>query len=181
MGRDMIKVMSKVPGLLLLFYAATPAIAEEGHINLGLGFYSISTKVVSSARSDRYTGSALIAGYSFNDLFAVNTHYYALSHDKFTATKMDGFDFTLRLGYQGKGFIYFAGLGYYQETLTQPALGTSDITGGLFGYGLGYNWEHVSLQLEGAVRGTDDYAKFSNVNSTDVAAENYSLNLLYRF
>ncbi len=171
-------------GLLMASVTATAATAGEPRAKVGLGSYALTTTVAGAPTSNTYVGSALVGGYSFTDLFAVNAHLYALKHDVFTNIKMNGFDAALRVGHHGAGFTYFAGLGFYNETLSTTIFGVNvsqDFSGGLVAFGLGYNWDNVSLELEGAVRGTEDYAKFSNANAADVAAATGSLNVSYRF
>ena len=164
---------------MLAAFAST-AQAEESKGKIGLGSYVLSTTDLAGA-TNNYNGAALVGGYNFTDTFSVNAHAYSLTHEVLTMVTMKGFDLMVRAGHNGLGFTYFGGLGLFNETLTGTIFGISashGFSGGLVGFGLGYNWEHVSVEWEGAIRGSQAYTDFTG---KDTAAVNASFNVSYRF
>ena len=168
-----------ITSVLLMGVMATPASAEEGRGSIGIGSYGL-TVAPKIGVSDSFFGAALVGTYDFTDSISVAGHYYALTHDASTAIEMNGLDVMVRVGKNGLGFTYFGALGLYSETLSAPSISTAtfDYSGGLLGYGIGYNWESVSLTWEGSIRSTGDYEGDSGVS---VVAATGSLNLAYRF
>jgi len=166
--------------VLLSGLFSTQAIAAEGDDaigTVGLGSYVLSLAINSNTYD--YSGSALTVGFNFNSWASIYGHVYALTNTTWETEKIDGSDIMIRFGKTGDGLMGFGSLGYYSETLSDTGYPSVDFSGTFIGYGIGYNWEHVSLVLEGSARGTNEYETFAN--STDVIAATGSLNISYRF
>ena len=164
---------------MLAAFAST-AQAEESKGKIGLGSYVVSATDITGA-SVTYKGAALTGGYNFTDIFSINAHAYSLTHELTTALTLKGTDITVRAGHNGNGFTYFGGLGLFNETLTGtlgPFSASQGYSGGLVSFGLGYNWDKVSQEWEGAIR---DGQAYKDVSGKDTAAINSSLNVAYRF
>jgi len=166
--------------VLLAGAFATSAVAEEGRGSVGVGSYALSIAYSGSTTSTDFAGSALVASYDMNDVVSVAGHYYMLTLDTSSLIEMNGFDVAARIGKNGKGLIYFSEFGIYSETISSPSTSsvTFDYSGGLIGFGIGYNFDSVNITYELAARSTGDYE--GNSNSSAVAV-NGSLNLAYRF
>ena len=168
-----------IASTLLMGVFATPAMAEEGRGSIGLGSYGL-TVAPAVGVSDSFFGAALVGTYDFTDNISVAGHLYALTHELNSAIEMGGLDIMVRAGKNGLGFTYFGALGLYSETLSAPSISTAtfDYSGGLLGYGIGYNWGSVNVTWEGSLRSTGDYE--GNTGNSYVAATG-ALNVSYRF
>ncbi|MDQ6989455.1 MAG: hypothetical protein Q9M19_06190, partial [Mariprofundaceae bacterium] len=159
---------------LLVGMFATSAVAEEGRGSVGLGTYAISM-VPSTGTSVDFVGFAYVADYDVTDFISVGGHYYFTKFNTSNSVgsfsyDLDGFDVLVKTGQNGLGFTYYGGLGFYSETLDGSAIffnGTTDAlskdySGTLLGYGIGYNWDNVTVGWEGSIRSTGDYEKGSS-------------------
>ncbi len=172
---------------LCLSAFATPAFAEEGRGNVGLGTYNIAMAHAGGS-SDAFLGTAITANYGVSDLITIGGHYYFTEEENSTSAlslTLNGFDLLVKAGKDGLGFTYFGGLGVYSETmefkvnfLGQTASASNDFSGALLAYGLGYNWDALNLTYEGSIRSTGDYEADTGAG---VVAATGSLSIAYRF
>ena len=163
--------------LLLSSALATPALADEGKGSLGLSSYALS--ISDGIVTDSFNGLALTGEYDITNRIAIVGRYYALTNTDFSFIKMDGFDLNLRFGPNMPGFTYFGEVGYYSETMsatTSPL--TFDFSGGLFGAGIGYNFDKVNLSFDITSRSTGDY---QGNTSASLIAITSALSLSYIF
>ena len=122
---------------------------------------------------DRETGAGVFAGYQFNDMFAVEVGYARLGSTdvrannvpvnvKFNQTALSGIA-TLPLS---GGFNVYGRLGYNRVDVKASAGGfsaTEDVSGALYGVGLGYNF---TPKIAGRV----EFQKASSDSTTALAA-----------
>jgi len=165
-------------------FLSTQAIAEEGRGNIGIGSKSLAISVTSASNVTsqyEWTGSALTAEYDFTSWLSLNGSVYDLTENVDSNSKMRGLDIGLRLGINDVGVVYSCAIGYFNDKWIHPKFTASQsISGVTFGGGIGYNWDHVNLNLEAfSLRFSSDYENnfgsgVSRVNSTQ-------LSVAYRF
>jgi len=137
---------------------ATPQRRHEiGIASWGL---SISNLDAQNGEDDetRFFGGALTYQFGFNNYIALRLNLYTAEHEDFSNLKISGKDgqIILTTNARNKGFKFYMGAGFFDENWDD---GNTDIdySGGEFVFGLGYNWNHVGLDLVGGVRPQSDY------------------------
>ncbi|MEJ7804923.1 MAG: outer membrane beta-barrel protein [Telluria sp.] len=122
---------------------------------------------------DRETGAGLFVGYQFNEMFAIEAGYARLGDSdvrygnvpvnvKFNQTALSGIA-TLPLS---NGFNVYGRLGYNRVDVKASAGGfssTEDVSGALYGVGLGYNF---TPKISGRI----EYQKPSSDSSVALAS-----------
>ncbi len=195
----MVRKLMLAISVMLLAAFATQAAAEEGKLSVGLGSYALNLKLSNATSTQKInaTGPTLVVNYDLINLVSINSHVYSVEYTmaalyefRFVPTKYAtfGFDTSVRFGKNNLGFTYFASLGYFNETMKISAASVTSrvavnyFSGALIGAGIGYQWDHVNITLDAAVRSTGDY---ENVAPTappiKATATSGSLNVSYVF
>jgi len=153
--------MKKIIFSALMLFAgiySAPAFAEAGKGSIGFASKSI---VIESGTALTYTwsGLALVGEYAFTDYIALHGTYYTLVETADANSEMKGFDADIRFGPNGMGFTYYGSLGYFGDTWNGSTTAlTQDYSGTSFGFGIGYNWEHINLDWNiFTIRSNADY------------------------
>ncbi len=167
--------MGALAAALLITALSGQALAEEKKGTIGIGSYVIIMDI-NGFGSSTYAGSAVVASYNFTPLISASTHIYSTTLNNGTE-KIGGYDALVRFGKQDTGFTYFAGIGFYSETVTDFGF-SLDASGSAFGFGIGYNWDDVALTYEASGRTTSDYESALGRSVIETAG---SLNIAYRF
>lgn len=159
-------------------------LSEDKHWQVGIGSYALTIEVDDSYNDseDDFVGGNFSVAYAFTDSFSVRGQFYALEHDDFSEIEVSGAEFNAYYGtgMLNEGFKAFIGGGFYTETLEFESV-DEDFSGVQLSGGVGYNWEHVSLDFALSLRSVGDYADFADVDDDDTTAAAGSLNLSYRF
>jgi len=149
---------------LILILLAGTAMAQEAAKSsyAGVGAYSVLFMSDNAANEDTFGGYAINGGHAFSSNFAARGHLYFTTHEKEEALEINGFDVQAMLGgnLDGQGFKYYLCGGYFSESAEVSAGSASagvDFTGMLFGFGIGYTWESVTLDWWGSVRNSSDW------------------------
>ena len=154
-----------------------------GQGTVGVGSYAIVATLSGFGLSttSTYGGSALVGSYNFTPLISASGHIYGTTLQG-GGEEIGGYDAMVRFGKHDIGFTYFGSMGFFSETWkTTDGSGLKiDASGGLFGFGIGYNWEEVSLNYEFAFRSAKDYEAAVAPGLT-VTETSGSLNIAYRF
>ena len=153
-----------------------------GQGTVGVGSYAIVATLSGFGLSttSTYGGSALVGSYNFTPLISASGHIYGTTLQG-GGEEIGGYDAMVRFGKHDVGFTYFGSVGVFSETWkTTDGTMSIDASGGLFGFGLGYNWDDVALNYEFTIRDAKDYtaAMLPGVTATETSG---SLNIAYRF
>ena len=191
----------KINSLLLLSVLSSHALAEqtqetskdsvatESHTSLstdkkwsvGIGSYATVISVDEyGSEDDEFTGGSITVRYAATENIALSAVFYGLEHEDVSAIEVSGIDLLVYAGnnFMSEGFKYYGGVGFYSETLEVGSF-EEDFSGFQLNGGIGYNWEHVALDLTLGIRSTGDYEDFTD--ASDVTAVSSSLSLAYRF
>lgn len=159
-------------------YAEEPA--KEKHFSVGIASYAT---VISDGAGDLdFSGFALLGTGAVNDNVGFRLTYAAQSWEDNSNLKLDALEGSLiaGTGLAATGFKAYGSLGFYSETLkANGALEEFDFSGAMFGGGIGYNWNPVSLEFWINIRSTGDYEDFAG--GADVTAVSGGLGLSARF
>lgn len=151
-------------GLVLCSLALLPSLNAED-IELGkktsIGIADYAVRLAFSnpyLADDNFSGIGIFVTHAFSDNFALRGGYYFLDHDITADFDMVGLDL---LAYYGTGlatdgFKAYIGGGLFSETLSQ-GIDSENFSGIQFNGGIGYNWEHVTLDLSVGIRDASDY------------------------
>ncbi|MCK0164919.1 outer membrane beta-barrel protein [Marinobacter sp. S6332] len=163
--------------------AAEPV--EEKHFSLGIASFAtiISVEIpYYGTERDDFSGFGLFGTGAVNDNLGFRLSYAKQSLDDNSDLKLDVVEGSLLAGtgLATTGFKAYGSFGFYSETL--KANGASeelDFSGAMFGGGVGYNWNPVSLEFWINFRSTSDYEDLSG--GADVTAASGGLGLSARF
>ena len=159
----------------LFLLTSTSAQADTNKFNIGIGSYALV--ITDQVNTQTFSGAALVAGYIVHEFVSINTHIYSLTDE--SNQDMNGYDLALRLGKFSPGFIAFAQGGVFSETLSSPTTtATRDFSATFLGFGAGYKWESVSVELDVSRRAIKDY---QGTSTADIDAATSSLSVSYLF
>ncbi|WP_068546134.1 hypothetical protein [Thalassotalea crassostreae] len=180
MKSSILKTAGIISLLTLPFFAS--AADKQGAV--GISSYALAIDE-DTYGEDEFTGIAFSGDYYFSDNVSARFQYYSLEHDDLSEMEMTGFDAVIWYGqgFKSEGFKWFVGGGFYSETLEFSII-EEDFSGAQLNGGIGFNWEHVSLDLSIGFRSTGDYEDFNDENlgdTGDVTAVTSALTLGYRF
>lgn len=176
--------MKHVSAFVLLISASFNSYADSSvetvkPFTIGIGTYA-STIAYDNALLDdvNFTGGAISFGYAISDQFALRASLFSQENTDNSNFESKGFDL---LGYLGTGLAThglkaYIGGGYFSDEWELGVV--SERYNGLqLSGGLGYNWDHVSLDFIFNIRDASDY----EVLDINAAAVSGSLLLSYRF
>lgn len=138
-----------------------------GYPRYEIGFGSYSHSYESNKRSDSWSGYSLRGSYYSAGHVAGRMSLYSTDADlvnyfgtKTGTSEITGVSMAGLMGTNwGRGFNMFGGLGLYAEDFDWDEHSGS-WSGYLILYGVGYRWEHVSLELSAELRETSDPDEF---------------------
>ncbi len=155
-------------GMVLTRFFATIAIlapsvayaeVEPGEIKLGIGVYllEIYDEVVLSDRDAQY-GGVLSISYLLNNNFVLYGTYYSLGNGEFDGTDIDGSEILIYYGRDltKRGLRQSIGGGYFSEDRDDET-GSKSLSGLQLGYGVGYNWDDISIDALIHFRDSSEY------------------------
>ncbi len=149
---------------LILILLAGSALAQGAQKSsyAGVGAYSVLFMYDTGDMDETYGGYAITGGHAFSSNFAARGHLYFTTHENEDDLEINGYDIQAMLGgnLAGQGFKYYLLGGYFTESM-EVSVGSvsasADFSGMLFGFGLGYTWESVTLDWWGSVRNSSDW------------------------
>jgi len=176
-------VAALTAGALAAVLLPAPAPAQNRN-EVFIGSYALAVDYDRTFARDEFAGFHVGYSRDVTDHFGFRGSYYVLEHDDVAGLDATGLDLSLVGGLLGAGFNVFAGGGLYSEAW-ELAGGASERFAGLqLLVGVGYNWQHVGLDVTFAGRGTSDYEDFVNSGSRsgiEASAGTANLNVGYRF
>jgi len=169
--------------------ASMPTFSEETEEEkrFSIGIASFATVI----RADTYygSGSADYGGFAIFGTGAVNDNvgfrltFASQSLDENSREKLDAVEGSIiaGTGLATVGFKAYGSLGLFSETLTYSGYSEEyDFSGLMFGGGIGYNWDPVSLEFWMNFRDASDYEDFMG-GGGNVSAASGGLGLSVRF
>jgi len=175
--RKLIMLKPLITLLATTIIFSSPATADDNKFSIGIGSYSLA--ITDQVNTQTFSGVALNLGYTIYDFLAVNAHVYSLQDEVFTTQEMNGYDLALRAGKFSPGFVAFVQAGIFSETLSSSVTtNTRDFSVTFLGFGAGYKWEQVGVELDYARRAIKDY---QSTSTADIDAATSSLSVSYLF
>jgi hypothetical protein len=158
--------------ILILLAGASLAQGTSKSSYAGVGAYSVLFMYDNSDMDETFGGYSITGGHAFSANFAARGHLYFTTHEDDSDLEINGYDIQAMLGggLAGQGFKYYLLGGYFSES-TDVSLGaatvSADFTGMMFGFGIGYTWESVTLDWWGSVRNSSDWDDFMDTISAE--------------
>jgi len=148
----------------------------EKPFSVSIGWYTEKISYSAFPGDDDFSGYALAIGQVFLDNFDGRITFYSLDHDDFSSFDSEGYDMVLHwgTGLASQGFKAYIGGGYFKDKWEFVGIKQS-FEGLQVNGGIGYNWNHISLDLILSFRDPDDYEKFiANTLLIDTSVDAYS-------
>ncbi len=182
-------MLKKVAMITAMAISATPTFADESTEGkqFSVGIASFATVIRADTGygtgSDDFSGFALFGTGAVNDNVAFRLTYANQSHDNDSNLDLKAIEGSLiaGTGLASTGFKAYGSIGFFNETLEYAGFNEEfDFSGLMFGGGIGYNWNPVSLEFWINFRDASDYEDFGG-GGVDVAATSGGLGLSARF
>ena len=140
-----------------LLAATLPAMADKP-INLSAGMYGSNTTYTNGGDGDFMKGAVLTAQYAFNDHFALKAAVFSGEETEYKIVENKGYDVSgiIGTGLATEGWKFFGGAGFYGDHWKKGGIEFTS-RGVQINAGLGYNWEHFSLDAVIGMRDADGY------------------------
>ncbi|MDH5692383.1 MAG: porin family protein [Gammaproteobacteria bacterium] len=159
--------------------------------SVAVGRYALSVKQNDFViRETRFTGAAIWLGYALTQNVGLRGGLYSASNTDNRSTgatpelKARGQELQLLIGnnLDRKGFRVYIGLGTFSESWEIAGTPHDRFSGSQFTFGLGYNWQKVTLEYSTAVRGNTGYQKsFSEGDPSNLVIQTTGVTLAARF
>lgn len=175
--------------IILLSLSFNSLAGPDGAIKpftIGAGTYaSVIAYDDAYLKDDELAGLALSFGYAVTDNIAFRGTLFSLEHDDLSSLESKGYDLLAHFGtgLATHGFKIYGGVGLFSEKWELGSV-SEKFNGLQLSGGLGYNWDHVALDLIIGLRGASDYEEVVNQvtpYNVSAAAASGSLLLSFRF
>lgn len=178
--------MKKMIGTAVLLTGATvnahAADEETKHVQVGIASYAtVISNDVRGVEDDELSGFALQATGAPNDNFGIRGLYGQQEHDDVTGLDVNVLEASV-LGGTGlatEGFKAYGSFGFFDEDW-EFAGDSIGVSGAMFGGGIGYNWEPVSIDFWLNIRDSSDYEDVVGAD-VDLTAVSGGLGIAARF
>ncbi|MCB9481463.1 MAG: hypothetical protein H6680_06555 [Desulfobacteraceae bacterium] len=187
--------MKKLFSALILFsLISAPAWSDEAaprknQIMLGTHAIIIDNDI-NGLKDDELAGIMVSYQRSITKIIALRAGYFFDEHDDYPELESKGIEAQLLFGnnFLSKGFYFYGGLGFFNETWEYSDKDLDlDFNGLLLSLGLGYKWEHIVLDFIFNIRDSSDYEDKLNKwygydsESIDATASSGSFSIGIRF
>lgn len=169
--------------------AAMPAVAaepgEQKKLSLGIASFAtvISYDTYYDYGDDDFSGFGVFGTAAVNDNVAFRLTYAQQSHEDDSRLDLNVVEGSLiaGIGMVNVGLKAYGSLGFFSETMEYSGYSEEyDFSGLMFGGGIGYNWNPVSLEFWVNFRDSSDYEDAAG-GGVDVAVASGGLGLSARF
>jgi len=146
--------------LLTLLSLNVRAEDDQKHLNIGVGGLFLGIVDDDNSRNDTdFSGGTLSIFYALTHEWAIRGEVYSIENNDNSEFELNGYTLSgyIGVGITSPGFKIYAGGGYFSETLESDFTRDIDIDGLQINGGIGYNWEHVALDVLAGVRDPSDY------------------------
>lgn len=149
--------------LLMLLPLNVYAEDDEKHFNIGVGGLFLGIVDDDNSRNDTdFSGGTLSIFYALTHEWAIRGEVYSIENDDNSDFELNGYTLSgyIGVGLTSPGFKIYAGGGYFSETLESDFTRDIDIDGLQVNGGIGYNWNHVALDVLAGIRDSSDYEDY---------------------
>ncbi|MCW8910782.1 MAG: hypothetical protein OQK76_09215 [Gammaproteobacteria bacterium] len=149
--------------LLFLPFAAHASEAYDSKpLQIGFGTYAVVVAYDAPyLANDELSGTTLAIRAAVTDNFAFHANFYSTTHDTFSSIDSSGSDISVYFGRRLKytGFKVYGGGGIFNDTWELSGYDVK-FNGIQLSGGIGYNWEHISVEFILSLRDSSDYEQF---------------------